>query len=163
MNRHKFVCPECKHEWSEEFGFESEVMCHGCETVWRLAYDTYDVWPLTAYWIDERSDDQPKFDFTLDGVKIPGCMWIKIERETHKAHSQERYWMTATFFDEVDGSLGHGDVEIKLRGHPEVSPMSFSACVVQWHDKKTLLLETDGVGYESAYQQMKSLWEKSNP
>ena len=39
MKTHNFVCPECKHEWSEEFGYLDELMCRSCQTVWRLVFD----------------------------------------------------------------------------------------------------------------------------
>ena len=164
MTVHKFTCPSCKHEWSEEFGFESEVMCPGCETVWLLKFDTFDIWPPTDYWIEGRSDEQPKFELTIDGKKIPGCMNVKVERESFKAHSQVRYWMTAEFFHEtcwMKDIWGHGHVAIKLIGHPEVKPLEFRA-VVRDCGRCSITIETDGAGYEFACQQMKLMWEKSN-
>lgn len=167
MNTHKFVCPDCKHEWSEEFGYEAEVMCPACETVWRLKFDKFDTWPPTDYWIEGRSDEQPKFDLTIRGAKVPGCMGVKVECETHKAHSQVRYWMTAQLFGDLDCDTVRlltgpdADVKIELRGHPEIKPivMRVSAGEGEGH---TLVFETDGAGYEFAYQQMKAMWEKSN-
>lgn len=168
MNTHKFVCPDCKHEWSEEFGYEAEVMCPACETVWRLKFDKFDTWPPTEYRIEGRSEEQPKFDLTINGIKIPGCMSIKVEQELYKAHSLIRYWMTARFFGELRESLvrlvsgPNAGVIITLRGHPEITPVILRVSVSGCHASDTLTFETDGAGYEFAYQQMKAMWEKSN-
>ena len=169
MKTHNFVCPECKHEWSEEFGYDSDVLCRSCQTVWRLVFDKTGVWPPAEYRIDGRAEHQPQFDVTIDGTKIPSCMLITVEQESFAAHSLVQYRMVARFYDELDDDLinlvtGHsGDVTITLLGHhPEIKPMTLHVQVGGGLPLDTLTFHTDGAGFEFAREQMKAMWEKAN-
>lgn len=164
MNVHKFVCPECKHEWSDQFGYEAEVMCPSCETVWRLKFGSYEVWPPTSYWIEGRSPEQPQFDLVLRGSRIPGCMKVRVERESFEAHSEVNFRMIAEFFSEYpndEGDLsGPAELELRLRGHPEIRPIAMRVEVARGDASNTLAFSALG---EFAYAQMEAMWEKTNP
>jgi hypothetical protein len=160
MTNYKFECPQCKYKWTET-AWSPEVLCTECNTVWETEYDTYNTWPPENVRIGKKSERQPKFDVFLDGVMIPGCMGIKVERATYKAHSAVEYDLVAEFFGDVDGSLGAGDMEIKLREHPEIKPIRIKAPVFV-DGCRSLVFNLDGAGYEFARKQIAALWEKTN-
>ena len=159
---YKFECPQCKCKWTEH-EWSPEVLCTECNTVFETVYDTYNTWPPENVRIGKKSESQPKFDVSINGWRIAGCMGIQVQRAMYKAHSAVEYSMVAEFFcDDLDAVefFGKNKIQIGLRAHPEIKPISITAPILV--DGDTLVFNLDGAGYEFARKQIEDLWKKGD-
>jgi hypothetical protein len=146
MRSHEFECPYCKTKWSIDEG-ASEVLCPGCDTIWMSS----------AAWTPKKSSNQPKFDVKIRGTKVPGCMGIKVEKTSYKAHSDVEYVMVAEFFEDTPMPMsGVSDVELVCRARPG-EPIRFKADVAAGPSDQLIFHFGD-----EEFQQIAALWQKGD-
>jgi hypothetical protein len=162
MIQYTFECPYCKTKWST-LEWCAETLCPGCDTVFDTINSDPTHWPPPAVWLGPKSSNQPKFDVKIRGDKVPGCMGIKVEKTSYKAHSDVQYALVAEFFNDPHDLMifGLNDIEISLRSKPDLPPTKLYG-YVDYRGTNVLEFRMGGLDVDHMNEQIAALWQKGD-